>query len=100
MAQDKAEADVALSRSKKWPVPNFGVGYRHYESTDQDTWDFVFTEKCPVLLGVQVDGFFAGPDDWSISTSEDESIDDVVMVLFHHVIPEQTGQEDDAEVNL
>ena len=49
LARDKAEADVAVSRSKKWPVPNFGVGYRHYESTDQDTWDFSLRFELPIF---------------------------------------------------
>ncbi len=68
--------------------------------SEQDTWDQVFKDECPVLLGVQVDSFFAGRDDWSISTSDDESFDDVVMVLFHKVIPVHADGGSHAEVNV
>ena len=49
LAQDKAEADVVVTQSEKWPVPNLGVGYRHYESTGQDTWDFSLGFKIPIF---------------------------------------------------
>ncbi len=49
LAQDKANADVTVARSKKWPVPTLGVRYREFEFTDQDTWDFSLGFEIPLF---------------------------------------------------
>ncbi len=46
MRKEKAGLDLKAERAKRFPSPVLGVGYRHYQSTDQDTLD--------VSLGIEV----------------------------------------------
>ncbi len=47
--EDAAEASVAVAESKRWPVPTLGIGYRHYEYTDQDTFDVSLEFEVPLF---------------------------------------------------
>ncbi len=37
--KEKAELDLRVEKAKRFPSPVFGVGYRHYQQTGQDTFD-------------------------------------------------------------
>ena len=48
-ADDAAEAHVAVAKSRRLPVPTLGVGYRHYEFSDQDTFDVSLEFELPLF---------------------------------------------------
>ena len=48
-AEDAAEAHVTVAKSRRLPVPTLGVGYRHYEFSDQDTFDVSLEFELPLF---------------------------------------------------
>lgn len=46
-AEDAAEAELEVAASRRLPVPTLGIGYRHYEFTDQDTLDVSLEFELP-----------------------------------------------------
>jgi outer membrane protein, heavy metal efflux system len=48
-AVEAAEAQAAVTESRRWPVPTLGIGYRHYESSDQDTFDVSLQIELPLF---------------------------------------------------
>lgn len=47
--KDTAEAHVEIVESRRWPVPTLGIGYRHYEFSDQDTLDVSLEFELPLF---------------------------------------------------
>lgn len=49
LREERAAAEIAVEKAKRWPNPAVGVGYRDYEYTDQDTWDFSIGFEIPIF---------------------------------------------------
>lgn len=47
--KDAAMAQVAIAESRRWPAPTLGIGYRHYEFSDQDTFDISLEFELPLF---------------------------------------------------
>jgi outer membrane protein, heavy metal efflux system len=47
--QSAAEARIAAADAERWPRLELGLGYRYYDATEQDTWDFSVGMEVPVF---------------------------------------------------